>query len=172
MNLSLYQMNLELKEALDAIAEKGGEIELSDEQRINHLTSLLSTKTDACAGWRQTMLDYAAAIDARMTELKDLLDGLNARVERFDDYVLDCLKLAGTESFKGEFYEIKARKPSKKVEVFDESLLPVEFVHIPEPAPKIMASEIAKRLKAGEEVPGARLIDGKKSVTSKTKREP
>jgi hypothetical protein len=57
------------------------------------------------------------------------------------------------------------------VDVFDESQLPIDFIKLPEPKPQIMKAEIAKALKSGEQVPGARLVDGKKSLIYKVGKE-
>ena len=102
--------------------------------------------------------------EQRITELRALVERIDRRVESFDEYVASCVKKLPDQEIKGELVTVKIRKPSKKVEVFDEALLPVDFVKIPEPKAVIMKSEIAEALKSGVEVPGARLVDGKESL--------
>jgi hypothetical protein len=65
---------------------------------------------------------------------------------------------------------ISKRRPAQVVEIYDESLISVDFIKIPEPKAVIQKTEIARAIKNGCEVPGARLKDSEKlSISYKIK---
>jgi hypothetical protein len=55
--------------------------------------------------------------------------------------------------------------------VFDETLIPMDFIKIPEPKPAIQKAEIGAALKKGIEVPGAKLTESTNvSISYKMKK--
>jgi len=166
-NLSLYQVTEQINQVFEEITSLNGEITQEMQTKLEFAQSLLVSKTDACVGWRQSQDDLRAAIEKRVEELLAFLKVVDARVDRFDEYILSCMDRLGQNEFKGELSTIKARKPSQVVEIFDESLIDAQFIKMPEPKPMIMKVEIKNALKNGETVEGARLVVGKKSVLYK-----
>lgn len=163
---SLFQISQELINLFDAALDETGAL---TPVGIEELERALTTKTDQVAHYRESMSNFVDLIDAKIEELKERRQTYENRLKRFDDYVLSCIEVTGKNEFKGELYSIKPRKPAQAVEIFDETLIPIEFVKIPEPKPMIMKAEISKALKAGEIIGGARLVDGKKSLIYKIK---
>lgn len=140
---------------------------IESEQEI--LSLALRDKVDAVVFFRQQQESMIELIEARVKELTDRVSQIESRIQRFDDYVLNCMEINNREAFEGELYKISKRKPSKIVDIYDENLIPIEFVKIPEPKPMIMKKEISEKLKMGEIIEGARLVDGKKSIIVKVK---
>ena len=167
MTLSLFHIENGLRDLLDGIND-----ELTPEQTslaIVNLYDALVAKTDQVAHFRESLVNYDLLLESKIKELKDRQLSINNKIEKFDEYVLNCMNIQQKDEFIGSFCKISKRKPVKAVEIFDETLVPIEFVRIPEVKPMIMKAEISKALKAGEIVDGARLVDGKISLQYKIK---
>lgn len=156
---SLYSLASELKTILDDLADSGGEFSENQERALLTASGLIKEKTDAVCSWVKSQEDLLTLVSIRMKELSEIKQRIDARLNQFDKYTLNCMALMNTQKIEGEFYAIKKRKPSQVVIIEDESLIPIDFVKIPEPKPEIMKSEIAKALKEKKEVPGARLAE-------------
>jgi hypothetical protein len=131
---------------------------------VEKLSMALMSKTDQVANYRASLVGYVDILESRINEIEDRKSEIERKIERFDDYVMTCMSVAQTDFFEGEYAKIKKRKPSQAVDIFDEKLIPIEYIKIPEIKPVIMKAEISKALKQGEVVEGARLMDGKVSL--------
>lgn len=158
-NSSLYNIAEELQKILDDLADQGGEFEGNQEAALLTATGLLSEKTDSCVGWYQSQEDLISLITHRINELNGMKKKIQTRLENFEGYVVHVLGLLKKDKLEGELYSVKRRKPTKVVIIDDETQIPMDYINIPQPKPTIMNSEIAKDLKAGKEIPGARLAD-------------
>lgn len=165
MALSLFHIEKELNELLEGLS---GEIDDKNLAIVN-LTDALMKKTDQVSSYRESLLNYQLLLNAKILELNDRYKQIDKKVQNLDEYILSCMAIGERDSFEGSFCKIKKRKPSQAVDIFDEKLIPIDFIKIPEVKPMIMKAEIAKALKQGEIVDGARLIDGKISLTFSVK---
>jgi hypothetical protein len=160
MNNSLFDISKEILNFLNDLDEGAEDRSVV----LEKLTMALTSKTDQVANYRASLVGYVEILDSRINEIEDRKSEIEKKIERFDDYVMNCMSVAQTDSFEGEYSKIKKRKPSQAVDIFDEKLIPIEFIKIPEIKPVIMKAEISKALKQGEVVEGARLMDGKVSL--------
>jgi hypothetical protein len=168
---SLFKIGQELEDLLNSLAESGGEISEDTESQLAKVSEALIQKADQCISWRDKMLMYREHALLKASEIEHIAKKISDKIEKFDEYVLSCVKRLPSQKIEGEFVSIKLRKPAQVVEIYDETQIDVEFIKIPEPKPMIMKTEIAKALKAGLEVSGARLIEGKQSVIYKVGKE-
>jgi septation ring formation regulator EzrA len=167
MEQSLFVIEQELRNLFEGFNE-----EQSDDVRAMRLAILsdaLTQKTDQVAAYRESLSAFVDYLNKKTCELEGRIEQYEEKIERFDEYVLNCLSIQDKKEFTGNLYKITKRKPSQSVEVFDETKIPIEFIKMPEPKPMVMKAEIAKALKQGELVEGARLVDGKVSVLYKIK---
>ena len=79
---------------------------------------------------------------------------------------MDCLVRMGKDKIVGEMGQISTRKPAKVIHIEDENLIPEDFASYTR---VIDRSKVKDALKNGEEISGASLIDGKKSIQFKMK---
>ena len=157
--LSLFQIENELRELFDSVGE-----EVEQSAVIATISSALAEKTDQVAYFHESLENYVSLLEAKISELQERKKQVESKIERFDEYVLNCMAINGRDSFEGSLCKIKKRKPSLAVEIVDETKIPIEFIKIPEPKPTIMKAEISKLLKQGEVIEGARLVEGKISI--------
>lgn len=154
--MNLLNMELELKALLES-----EEFSLEQVELLNHL---ITQKTDSMVEFRRSLDNHIILLEGYMDEIKSRKAQMEKKIEQLDDYVLNVMRINEREEFLGHLTKIKRRKPSLSVEVFDETLIPIEFIKVPEPKPTIMKAELAKVLKQGEIIEGARLVEGKPSL--------
>lgn len=161
--INLYQITQEIEAFTELIAMDAGEISETSEQLERQMEHLLATKTEGCINFVEREKDLIAIADEKIKALQEFKRKKKASIDRFQNYVGDCLERTGREAFESDLYKVKFRKPSKVLEVEDEKNVPVEFVVI-ETITKIDRVGLKKAVKNGLLVDGISLQDGKKSL--------
>jgi len=171
INQSLYQISNEMQILLEEVTQAEGELTPELEQKIVFLNSSLTTKTDDIVAWVNSQDDLIALAKDKISRLSDFIQAIEKSLGKFDGYVNNCLVSMGTNKIEGKLFSITRRKPVMVVNVFDETLIPMDFIKIPEPKPAIQKSEIGAALKKGLEVPGAKLTESTNvSISYKLKK--
>jgi hypothetical protein len=159
-NSSLYGAIAELKKIEEIMDNE------NIEERKNELTQIILSKTDSIVYYNQHQEDFLEALNKRIEELQELKEATKNKMDRFDSYVISCLKTLGVEKLSGRLMSISIRKPRKKVHIYDEKLIDPRFIKT-----KIETSidlvAITNAIKSNENVDGASLIDGKESLNYK-----
>lgn len=161
LKVTLYQITNELDE-LDSCLED--QEESSKEILKGKINILLNEKLDSCVGYSQCLDDSIDLIDQRIEQLKKAKETIKNKKTRFHEYILFCLDNLGVTEIKGNINKIKVRAPSQKVNIFNESILPPEFIKV-EKVISVKKDEIKKALKNGEEIPGVNLVFGERSLS-------
>lgn len=161
-DITLYGITEEMQ-ALEAILEQDqGEISDDSQELIEQVETMLMNKVDDCVGFIEKQKDLVKLAKERKKQLDDFIKTTNNKVDRFNDYVKICLEKTGKKEFNGKLKNLKLRKPSKQVNILDETKIPIEFVTI-EHVKKINKADIKKAMKDGP-IDGVELVDGKTSV--------
>lgn len=95
--------------------------------------------------------DHAKSVQAKAKSLQ-------VRIEWLKGYLLANMQAVGVTEISGPAMKIKLQNNPESVDVFDPAMIPSEFIRTPpppEPAPDKAA--IKSAIKAGAEVPGARI---------------
>ena len=103
------------------------------------------------------------AIDAEIARLQALKQHRMKVAAGLRGYLLDNMQRMQIESIDCPMFSISIRKNPPAVEIFDQLSLPAQFMVVPEPKPPVAAPDkkaIAAAIKAGQEVPGAKLVQG------------
>lgn len=167
---SLYSISTEMQILLEEVTAADGELNPELEEKIALISNQMTQKTDDIVSWVNSQDDLIKLAKSKINDLNEFIEAIEKRLIKFDGYVDNCLKSLGTNKIEGQLYSISKRKPVQVVNIFDEKLIPVDFVKIPEPKPMIQKAEIGKALKAGQEVPGAELKESTNvSITYKLK---
>jgi len=151
------------------LEESGGE--LSDE--INALmestSSELQVKIDNIVDYKRYLDDGLKAVTERRKELQSLEKSVKGQIERFSDYVRNCMARVGLKKIESPFSRITIPKRRKIVVITDEKKIPLEYLdHVPEQY-IISKARIKAALENGEKIEGAQLEDGKESIMIKTR---
>ncbi len=155
----LYNISSDLKQALASYTENSEET-----QNISELVNMLNNKTESCVEYLKLLQDKSDLAKKRINELKEYKDIQDRKIENFKNYILMCLEFSGVEKIENGLSKIQIQKPRKKVNIIDESKLPIQFL---EYSPKVKKSELKKALELGELIDGAELVDGNKSLKIK-----
>lgn len=114
---------------------------------------------DKCDGWAKWIRGMKADVqklkeeEARMALRRKHIE--NA-IDKAEDTMAMYMRTVGKTKFKTALFSYGFRK-SQAVEIVNEADLP-EWALIQQ-APKVSKTEIKEHLKAGEEVPGARMVE-------------
>jgi hypothetical protein len=155
-------MNLyKIDEAIYDILENGfsedeetGEI-LFDESNLEELKMNRLDKWDNIASYIKSLKAEAEAMKAEEKNLSARRKAKESRVENLMSYMLHSMQNADQKKFETVRNKVSTRK-SKQVVIEMEDLIPAQYIttkFVNTPA----KTEISKALKAGEEVPGAKL---------------
>ena len=103
------------------------------------------------------------AIDAEIARLQALKQHRMKVAAGLRGYLLDNMQRMQIERIDCPMFSISIRKNPPAVEIFDQLSLPAQFMVVPEPKPPVAAPDkkaIAAAIKAGQNVPGAKLVQG------------
>lgn len=165
---SLYLLAQEYKDletALLATAdEETGEVSVDIAAAVEKAHGTFQEKAIAVATVYRHMGTYSDEIDAEIKRLQALKKHVDKEQARVRDYLAMACEMTGTESIRGVYANISFRKSESTV-IDDEALLPREYV-----VEKVTYSPdkaaIKAAIKAGQEVPGAR-IETKRNIQIK-----
>lgn len=106
---------------------------------------------------------YVPTIDAEIERLQKLKAQRLKVAQGLRDYILKSMEAMSIQRIECPLFTLSIRKNPSKVDIFCPDLVPAQFMVTPEPKPPVAAPDkaaIAKVLKAGVDVPGARLTQG------------
>lgn len=159
--ISLYQISQKFIDLENKLIESGGEIDEEKELILKEITELLQTKVDGCVGFVQRQNDVLSAIDGRIDYLNGIKAARKKALERFSGYVVSCMDHMKVVKLEGELSKITIRKPAKVVMITNEDDLPIDCLNIQTITTKKPDKKLIKqKLEAGEEIPGAKIIEG------------
>ena len=153
--MTLYELTNDLL-TLQAEQENA---DIDDQVFRDTLEGLDGAFEDKCDGWAKWIRGMKADVqklkeeEARMALRRKRIE--NA-IDKAEDTMAMYMRTVGKTKFKTSLFSYGFRK-SQAVEIVNEEELP-EWAFIPQPA-KVSKTEIKEHLKAGETVPGAKLIE-------------
>lgn len=162
MSAHLYEI-VRHRAEFERLAESG---ELDPQVIVDTLESLDGELNDKCVSIAQ----FAQNIDATATAVREagkkMLERaarLEKRAESIRNYMLFQMQFAQVSKIECPWFVIAIRKNPPAVVIDDEAAVPEEFKTVPEPpAPRPDRTKIRDALKAGEDVPGCRLVQGER----------
>ncbi len=103
----------------------------------------------------------AEAIKAAEQEMAKRRKAMENRATNIRTYLQNCMEVAGVQKIDCPHFSLSIKKNPPSVDIFEEKLIPAEFMKQPEPPPPSPdKAAIKEALKAGKEVPGAMLAAG------------
>lgn len=106
-------------------------------------------------------------VDAISNEIKRLQarkKTLTTRQDWLREYLRDNMEAAGIDKITCPLFTITLRKPTKIVDVLEPDLLPEDFQKVTIAPDKVA---IKKALESGIEIPGCKLVDGRRGLMIK-----
>lgn len=158
MSITLYNIAADFNLINNELTDNGGELTPEIEARLTELNHSIEIKGFNIAGLIFSKNDNLTAIDTQIARLTDLRKTESNAIENLKKYLLNNMQFAGITEIKLPTLKISLR-PSKSIEIVDESLLPPgAFIVVPE-SRKVSKIQIKELLKTGE-------CEGAKEVTN------
>jgi predicted nuclease with TOPRIM domain len=133
--------------------------QLDEETFRNTLESIQDSIEDKVENTAKVIKSIEAdvlAIKEEEKRLKERRQALETKIDNIKDYLKEQLEKAGIDKVKRATFTVSIQNNPPKAEIVDEKSLPLEFM-IPQPA-KVDKRAILEKLKSGEHVPGAALV--------------
>ena len=122
---------------------------------LDSINDAIENKAENIAKLIRNLESDVSAFKTEEDRLKTKRQSAENKVEWLKAYLEDNMKLTGKTKFKSGMFNFSIQKNPKSVNIFNESILPDEFL-IPQP-PKVDKTSLKELLKNGVEIPGAEL---------------
>lgn len=160
--LTLYEIAAEYRQMVDTLMATDADAQTIADT-IEGESYPLEVKAQNVGYAIKTLLANAEAIKGAEAEMSARRKAMEARAANIREYLLQCLTVAGVQKIECPYFCIRIAANPPAVVIDDERQLPVEFMKIPEPPPAQPDKKaIGEVLKMGHDVPGARLVRGKR----------
>lgn len=164
MNLSLYDIAAEYREACEKLADLDLDAQTIADT-LDGMSGDLEVKTANVVGFARNLEALAGAIKTEEERMAARRKAVERRIENLRAYTLACMQFAGVQKIEGPRFKVSVRDNPAAVEVFDAAQIPSDFMRTPEPPPAAPdKAAIKAELKAGRDVPGCRLTQSKRLV--------
>ncbi len=154
---ALYELSTELATINDAIISADGEIAPDLEARLDSVSLDFRSKSQNIAKWTLDLAGVEATIDTELSRLQRKKQVAENLRKRLLGYVKQCMEVADVQKIESPTLTIRIQKNPPSTEIVAEDQIPARFVRIKQ-VTEIDKPGILSALKAGEDVPGARLI--------------
>lgn len=116
----------------------------------------------------QNVVMFARDLQATAAAIKEAEDAMakrrkaiESRARHLLEYVQGCMETAQVQRIECPHFRLAIQAKPASVDVYEPGLLPAQYMRAPEPpAPTADKRAIAEAIKAGLEVPGARMLQG------------
>lgn len=163
--MQLYKLTEEYAQAMAAMADDG----VDDQTIADTLEGLqgeIEEKAKAVAAYLQNIKAESVAMKEAEARIAARRKAIDNKVTRMQDYLREEMTKANLPKLVTPEFSVTVGKPGKIVDIIDIDLIDDEYKTT---KITIMADKksIGKALDAGQEVPGAQIIDGKARLTIK-----
>ena len=167
--VTLWNIADELHAIEEDIQLNSGEINEAQEVALGQLSEMLTTKTESCIDYIDHVESMVVIAKKKKEEISNYIKSSEKRLANFKSFIIMCMDKMKTDKVSTDLIEMKIRKPTKVVHIFNEEAIPPQFTTV-ETTLKISKAELKKALKSGE-VDGAELRDSpNRSLNIKMKR--
>jgi hypothetical protein len=159
-NLSLYLIAAEYRGMVDALMESQEDAQAVADT-IEAEAWPLEVKAQNVAYAIRNLEASAAAIKEAEAQMAERRKRIEKRAESIKEYLKMCMEVAGVNKIDCPHFALSIAKNPPSVEIDEPGLLPYRFTIQPPMPPAVPdKAAIKAALKAGEDVPGARLTAG------------
>jgi hypothetical protein len=160
--LTLYEIAAEYRQMVEALMATDNDAQTIADT-IEGESYPLEVKAQNVAYAIKTLQANAEAIKGAEEEMSRRRKALENRAANIREYLLECMTLAGIQKVECPHFVIKIAANPPSVVIDDERQIPADFMKTPEPPPPQPDKKaIGDAMKAGQDVPGARLVRGKR----------
>ena len=162
MKMKLWEMTEDALALLSVDCEDEGHAEAIG-AALEQLQGDFEAKAEKVIQVRRTSEAHEEALDKEIKRLQAAKKAEQARQQHLNDYLSRNMQALGFSKMNAGLFKVTLKAAAKVVVVDDDKQLPDDLVSV-ETVIKADKAEIARRLKAGQEVTGAHLEDGKRAL--------
>lgn len=161
-DLKLYEIAGEYRLLAEKLAAADFDAQtIADTIEASGLTDALQEKAQGVELVARAAECHVPAIDAEIARLQALKAHRQKIAAGLREYVRHHMEVAGIERIECPLFRLSLKKNPPAVEVLDDTQVPAGFWVTPEPKPpepRIDKTAIKNAIKAGQDVPGVRLV--------------
>lgn len=159
---ALYELALQYRDAAEKLADMSLD-EATVADTLESMSGDFESKATNVAMFTRNLRALSAAIKDAETQMAARRKATDARAASIERYLLESMVFAGIGKIEGPHFRLAVRDNPPAVEVFDVAQVPAEFMRTPEPPPPSPdKAAIRDAIKAGTEVPGARMTQSQR----------
>ena len=166
--IALYEMSYQYRQLLERLSNLDLDAQtIEDTIEGSGLTDDIAQKAAGIEMVARTMEMHNPAIDAEIDRLKALKTQRAKAAQGLREYLRTNMIATGIQKLESPLFKIRLQNNPPSVDVFEPGLVPAQYMtqpKPPEPAPNKTA--IAAAIKAGAEVPGAKLVQTQRLVVA------
>ena len=133
---------------------------------LGAISGEIGDAVEQSAKWMRNLEGESKAIDSEIARLSARKKSITNRITSIREAVKGCMTAAGMDKVKTALFTVSIAQGRESVVISDESLIPDDYV-IVKTVIQPDKTEIAKAIKAGNEVPGCGLARGETSLRIK-----
>lgn len=166
MALSLYEISLAYRTDVAKLADLDLPAEVVTDT-LDAMSGELEVKAQNVVMYARNLQTTAAAIKEAEEQMAKRRKAIENRAKHLLEYVQGCMETAEVQRIECPHFRIAIQAKPPSVDVYEPGLLPVKYMRTPEPPPPAPdKTAIAAAIKAGKEVPGARMVQGTRLAIS------
>ena len=162
MEMKLYEISGQYAQLAQRLSDMDMDAQtIADTIESTGLTDALQEKAQGVLLVAKSAEVYIPAIDAEIERLQALKAKHQKVAQGLRDYLKLNMEHAGIDRIDCPLFSVTLKKNPPAVDVFDDTQVPSEYWVTPEPKPVVAAISktlLGKALKAGSDIPGARLV--------------
>jgi hypothetical protein len=160
--ISLYVIAAEHRQMVEALMATDNDAQTITDT-IEAESYPLEVKAQNVAYAIKNLEATAAAIKDAEQEMASRRKSIENRALNIKTYLQHCMEVAGVSKIDCPHFRLSIKNNPPSVDVFEEKLIPAEFMRQPEPPPaQPDKAAIKEAIQAGKDVPGAMLVQVKR----------
>lgn len=167
-SVALYTLTGQYLDLADQLADLDLDaVTVADTIEASGLTDDIAQKATGIEMIARGLEMHTPAIDAEISRLTALKTGRVKKAAALRQYLLTNMQAANIQKLESPLFKISLQNNPPAVEIYEPGLIPAEYMTkpvAPPPAPDKTAIKAA--IKAGTEVPGAKLSQGQRLVVA------
>jgi hypothetical protein len=158
--LTLYEIGHQYLAALDALTDPEADLPMQAiADTLEGIEGQLQDKAVNVAKFLRNLEAAAEAIKAAEDRMAKRRRALEGRAKWIKDYLKGNMEVSGITKIESPWFVLSVQKNPPAVEIIDERAIP-DFFRTEVVTVTLDKQALKEALKAGEEVPGARMVNG------------
>ena len=163
--LSLYELSHEYLSALDVLTDPDSDIPMEAVlDTVEAMEYPMQEKAVNVAKFFRNLEASAKAIKEAEQQMAARRKALENRASALKDYLKTNMEDTGITKIESPWFKLSIQNNPPAVQITDAGLIPENYQEVIETV-KVDKTAIKEKLKAGDEVPGAKLVQGTRLAT-------